>query len=82
MCIQKTLMEAYPKKKITDIALNQQLEAISITDYEYLTEVDVNEKIEIIPGVEISVNWHELDIAIKYSGTHLLVYFITEDSQA
>ena len=68
------------KEEIIDIALNQQLEAISITDHEYLTEVDVNEKIEIIPGVEISVNWHELDIANKYSGTHLLVYFITENS--
>jgi predicted metal-dependent phosphoesterase TrpH len=68
------------KEEIIDIALNQQLEAISITDHEYLTEVDVNEKIEIIPGVEISVNWHELDMANKYSGTHLLVYFITENS--
>ena len=68
------------KEEIIDIALNQQLEAISITDHEYLTEVDVNENIEIIPGVEISVNWHELDIANKYSGTHLLVYFITENS--
>jgi predicted metal-dependent phosphoesterase TrpH len=68
------------KEEIIDIALSQQLEAISITDHEYLTEVDVNENIEIIPGVEISVNWHELDIANKYSGTHLLVYFITENS--
>ena len=68
------------KEEIIDIALSQQLEAISITDHEYLTEVNVKENIEIIPGVEISVNWHEHDIANKYSGTHLLVYFITKDS--
>ena len=35
------------KEEIIDIALNQQLEAISITDHEYLTKVDVNEKIEM-----------------------------------
>ena len=58
-----------------------QLQAISITDHEYLTTVKPVEGLEIIPGVEISVGWETLDKENIFSGTHLLVYFITEGSE-
>lgn len=58
-----------------------QLQAISITDHEYLTTVQPEEGLEIIPGVEISVAWEDLDKENIFSGTHLLVYFITKDSE-
>ena len=37
---------------ILNIAIEQQLQAISITDHEFLSEVENTNLIEIIPGVE------------------------------
>ena len=42
---------------IIEKAIDIQLEAISITDHEYLTKVPVSQHIEIIRGVEVSVSW-------------------------
>ena len=46
---------------IIEKAIDIQLEAISITDHEYLTKVPVNQHIEIIRGVEVSVSWEKLE---------------------
>ena len=61
-------------------AVDLQLEAISITDHEYLTNVSVNQDIEIISGVEVSVAWEELEKSNPFAGIHLLIYFIKENS--
>ncbi|MFL2696750.1 MAG: PHP domain-containing protein [Candidatus Actinomarina sp.] len=61
--------------EIVSKSKDQQIQAISITDHEYLSEVKDNEGIEIISGVEMSVSWNDLDLQNPYSGIHLLIYF-------
>ena len=65
---------------IIESSLELQLEAICISDHEYLTKVPQQNNIEIIQGVEISVSWDLLDDTNKFGGTHLLVYFLNEES--
>ena len=65
---------------ILESAVELQLEAICISDHEYLTKVPKHNEIEIIQGAEISVSWDLLDSKNKFGGTHLLVYFLKEDS--
>ena len=65
---------------ILESASELQLEAICISDHEYLTKVPNQSDIEIIHGAEISVSWRLLDNNNKFGGTHLLVYFLEEDS--
>ena len=65
---------------IIESSIELQLEAICISDHEYLTKVPQQKNIEIIQGVEISVSWDLLDHTNKFGGTHLLVYFINEES--
>ena len=65
---------------ILESAIELQLEAICISDHEYLTKVPKHNEIEIIQGAEISVSWDLLDRKNKFGGTHLLVYFLKEDS--
>ena len=61
---------------IIESSIELQLEAICISDHEYLTKVPQQNNIEIIQGVEISVSWDLLDDTNKFGGTHLLVYFL------
>jgi len=61
-------------------AIEIQLEAISITDHEYLTKIPKNQDIEIIKGVEVSVAWEQLEKLNPYAGVHLLLYFVEEKS--
>ena len=63
-------------QKATDL----QLEAISITDHEYMTKTPENSEIEIINGVEVSVTWRDLEESNLYAGIHLLLYFIKKES--
>ena len=65
---------------IIEASIELQLEAICISDHEYLTKVPQQNNIEIIQGVEISVSWDLLDDTNKFGGTHLLVYFLNEKS--
>ena len=65
---------------IIESSIELQLEAICISDHEYLTKVPQQNNIEIIQGVEISVSWDLLDDTNKFGGTHLLVYFLNEES--
>ena len=65
---------------IIESSIELQLEAICISDHEYLTKVPQHNNIEIIQGVEISVSWDLLDDTNKFGGTHLLVYFLNEKS--
>ncbi len=65
---------------IIESSVELQLEAICISDHEYLTKVPQQNNIEIIQGVEISVSWDLLDDTNKFGGTHLLVYFLNEES--
>ena len=65
---------------IVESSIELQLEAICISDHEYLTKVPQQNNIEIIQGVEISVSWDLLDDNNKFGGTHLLVYFLNEES--
>ena len=65
---------------IVESSIELQLEAICISDHEYLTKVPPQNNIEIIQGVEISVSWDLLDDTNKFGGTHLLVYFLNEES--
>ena len=65
---------------IIESSIELQLDAICISDHEYLTKVPQQNNIEIIQGVEISVSWDLLDDNNKFGGTHLLVYFLNEDS--
>ena len=64
---------------ILESANELQLEAICISDHEYLTKVPKRSDIEIIHGAEISVSWKLLENDNKFGGTHLLVYFLEED---
>ena len=65
---------------IIEKAIDIQLEAISITDHEYLTKSPVNQHIEIIRGVEVSVSWEKLEKSNPFAGIHLLLYFVKEES--
>ena len=65
---------------ILESANELQLEAICISDHEYLTKVPKQSDIEIIHGAEISVSWKLLENDNKFGGTHLLVYFLEEAS--
>ena len=65
---------------IIESSIELQLEAICISDHEYLTKVPEQSNIETIQGVEISVSWNLLDKTNKFGGTHLLVYFLSEES--
>ena len=65
---------------IIERAIEIQLEAISITDHEYLTKVPVSQHIEIISGVEVSVSWGKLEKSNPFAGIHLLLYFVKEES--
>jgi len=65
---------------IIESSIELQLEAICISDHEYLTKVPQQNDIEIIQGAEISVSWDLLDDNNKFGGTHLLVYFLNEES--
>ena len=65
---------------IIEKAIEIQLEAISITDHEYLTKVPVSKHIEIISGVEVSVSWEKLEKSNPFAGIHLLLYFVKEES--
>ena len=65
---------------IIERAIEIQLEAISITDHEYLTKVPVSQHIEIISGVEVSVSWEKLEKSNPFAGIHLLLYFVKEES--
>ena len=65
---------------IIEKAIDIQLEAISITDHEYLTKVPVSQHIEIIRGVEVSVSWEKLEKSNPFAGIHLLLYFVKEES--
>ena len=65
---------------IIESSIELQLQAICISDHEYLTKVPQQKNIEIIQGVEISVSWNHLDNINKFGGTHLLVYFLNEES--
>ena len=65
--------------EIVSKSKDQQLQAISITDHEYLSEVNA-EGIEIISGVEMSVSWNDLDSQNPYSGIHLLNYFLEKNT--
>ena len=65
---------------IIEKAIEIQLEAISITDHEYLTKVPVSQHIEIISGVEVSVSWEKLEKSNPFAGIHLLLYFVKEKS--
>ena len=65
---------------ILNIAIEQQLQAISITDHEFLSEVENTNLIEIIPGVEMSVSWYDLELKNPFAGIHLLIYFLKKDT--
>ena len=65
---------------IIEKAIDIQLEAISITDHEYLTKVPVSQHIEIIRGVEVSVSWEKVEKSNPFAGIHLLLYFVKEES--
>ena len=65
---------------IIERAIEIQLEAISITDHEYLTKVPVSQHIEIISGVEVSVSWEKLEKSNPFAGIHLLLYLVKEES--
>ena len=66
--------------EIVDKALEMQLEAISITDHEYLTVPKKTDGIEIIQGIEVSANWDEIEGSNIFAGIHLLIYFLEEES--
>ena len=66
--------------EIVDKALEMQLEAISITDHEYLTVPKKTDGIEIIQGIEVSANWDEVESSNIFAGIHLLIYFLEEES--
>ena len=65
-------------EKIVELANELQLEAISITDHEYLTEINNSCGLKVINGVEVSANWYDLEADNKYAGVHLLVYFVNK----
>ena len=63
-------------EEIVELAASLHLEAISITDHEYLTEVDNSTDVKVVNGVEVSANWYNLETENKFAGVHLLIYFI------
>ena len=63
-------------EEIVKLAASLHLEAISITDHEYLTEVDNSTDVKVVNGVEVSANWYNLETENKFAGVHLLIYFI------
>ena len=67
-------------EKIVDKALEMELEAISITDHEYLTIPKKRDDIEIIQGIEVSASWDDLESLNIFAGIHLLIYFLEEES--
>ncbi len=67
-------------EEIVDKAIEMQLEAISITDHEYLTIPNKRAEIEIIKGIEVSASWDDLENFNNFAGIHLLIYFLEEDS--
>jgi len=68
-------------KDIVEQSKNLQLEAISITDHEYLSKVPKDSGIKIISGVEVSASWKKLETENKFAGIHLLMYFLDENSE-
>ena len=66
--------------EIVEKALEMELEAISITDHEYLTIPKKRDGIEIIKGIEVSANWNAVEDSNVFAGIHLLVYFLEEQS--
>ena len=67
-------------EKLVEKAIEMELEAISITDHEYLTIPEKNNLIEIIKGIEVSASWEDVEKDNKYAGIHLLIYFLEEES--
>ena len=61
-------------EKLVEKAIEMELEAISITDHEYLTIPEKNNLIEIIKGIEVSASWEDVEKDNKYAGIHLLIY--------
>ena len=57
---------------ILESAVELQLEAICISDHEYLTKVPKHNEIEISQGAEISVSWDLLDRKNKFGAICLL----------
>ena len=64
--------------EIVEKALEMELEAISITDHEYLTIPKKRDGIEIINGIEVSANWDAVEGSNVFAGIHLLIYFLEE----
>ena len=64
--------------EIVEKALEMELEAISITDHEYLTIPKKRDGIEIINGIEVSANWDTVEGSNVFAGIHLLIYFLEE----
>jgi len=67
-------------EELVDKALELQLEAISITDHEYLTIPKKRDDIEIIQGIEVSASWDDLESINVFAGVHLLIYFLEKES--
>jgi len=67
-------------EELVDKALEMELEAISITDHEYLTIPKKRDDIEIIQGIEVSASWDDLESFNVFAGVHLLIYFLEEES--
>ena len=67
-------------EEIVKLSKELQLEAISITDHEYLTEVPTDDDIKIIKGIEIGADWEELKSKNPFAGIHLLVYFLERET--
>ena len=57
-------------EEIVNLSKELQLEAISITDHEYLTEVPSDNDIKIIKGIEVRCRLE----GIKVKKYHLLVF--------
>lgn len=66
---------SFSPSEIFDIALKDELAAISVTDHDNinalkeLNEISKGKPVEIIPGVEINTNW-------KYGEVHILGYYM------
>ena len=67
-------------EEIVNLSKELQLEAISITDHEYLTEVPSDNDIKIIKGIEVGGDWKELKSKNPFAGIHLLVYFLDRNT--
>ena len=67
-------------EEIVNLSKELQLEAISITDHEYLTEVPSDNDIKIIKGIEVGADWKELKSKNPFAGIHLLVYFLDRNT--